>query len=187
MNEQTGLGTVLSVRTAEKAHDVKALTDLLATGDRMGRVAAAHALGVLGARESIDSLLRFTHASDWLLRGAAIQALGAIGERRVADVIADIGVTDESMPVRFQAAEALRAMGDSRETSILISIATTTSSLSWLDRQARRSAVKRLVELRVREAAPLLRSAAASGPIADRLRLTVAIWRLSRQGRAEPE
>ena len=172
--------TVLAVREAEAARDVDALIDLLAMGDRMGRVAAASALGDLGATEAVDSLLRFTGAHDWLFRGAVVSALGKVGDAQINDALAEIGFTDDSLHVRYHAVEALRALGDARWRQILISLATTAPTRSWLDRQVRKTALEQLVTYEMCEAVAELHQAVHRGSLAHRLRIWAAIRRLSR-------
>jgi len=179
-------GRALAVHRAREAGDLDYLIDCLATGDRIGRVAAAGALGDLRIRRSVDALLRCTRAHDWFLRGAAVEALGKIGDVGVSDRIAEIGEEDESLFVRLRAAEALAALNDPRASSVLIGVATgeAKNSSHWEDgmveRGARQAALKRLVSLGADEALPSLRAAARRGRLSDRVRTRVAIWRLSR-------
>jgi HEAT repeat protein len=130
--------------------------------------------------------LRCTHAHDWFLRGVSVAALGKIGDDSVSERVAEIGNEDESLFVRFRAAEALSALNDPRASSVLIGVATSEPRKARYleervtDRGSRRAALRRLVDLGMAEAVPSLRGAAKRGKLSDRVRVRLAIWRLSR-------
>jgi HEAT repeat protein len=91
---------------------------IIALGDYKSREAATRALIQIG-QPAVEPLIATLGESYWSVRGAAAEALGAIGDARaVKPLIAALGDSDPF--VRRAAAEALGAIGDARAVEPLI-------------------------------------------------------------------
>lgn len=77
------------------------------------RIAAVYALGLLGAREALETILEIlkNKNEDSGLRGSAAEALADIGDTRAIDPLME-ALSDESVEVRFWSVFALGELGD---------------------------------------------------------------------------
>lgn len=169
----------LMAAEARKGRDVDTLLDLLTSTDPRGRISAAHQLGELKSIRAVRPLARCLNARHEVVRMAALNALGKIGDPSIADDVFDVGKNDESFWVRTRAADALAAMGDRREVQLLIGLLILSKEAPHT-RRYRNWAVKRLVELNAKEAMPALEAAARDKALAG----PVGRWRLRRAVRA---
>jgi hypothetical protein len=99
-----------------RAEVVEALTTALQATDGAQAVAATQALVVWGGKLAVPALvarLRRLHDNQFVLRGALIEALGAIRDPRAAEVIARWLPRD-----RARAAQALKALGRDAEEEV---------------------------------------------------------------------
>jgi hypothetical protein len=179
-----------AVDRARDERDVDALIEILARGERRARVAAAQYLGELGARRGIDGLTRTLHASDLFLRCSSVNALAAMGDPRVVDQIADVGLTDRTYVVRSTAFSALRRFDDPRATDVLLGILEADDLVGLPGLSDRRHRVKArqwaagmLAELGVVEALPALERARSEASGLERWRLRQAIRKLKSRAR----
>ena len=172
--------SALAARRAADAGDVAHLLDLLATGDRIGRVAAASRLGELGGAEVVKPLTTCLRSNDFLLRTAAVEALGRIGGPDADERIVELGLDDPSLNVRLAAAAVL-ARRNRRDVAIRVLVGVV-ASRSLRPRVAQRAALKALLQLNATEAAPLLEEIGRrSGPLTR-----FKIWRVRRHLAARP-
>jgi HEAT repeat protein len=166
---------------AREAGDVNALIDLLQRGDQMTRVTAARHLGEMRSIRAVEPLVQALAASDWLVRSAALNALGAIGDKTAADAVAAIADdVDPRAPKavrdqRVSVAVVLTKLGDTRSLDLLAAIAADRNAAP----RARRWAIGQLVELRAESFLPALRAAAESMSGIDRWRAKRAIEKLA--------
>jgi len=85
---------LLTIRTPEAE---KALFMSLGPSTGMNRIAIIKALGDLGSRAAVKSLLPFADTRDDGLREAALQALAAIGDRRAEKVLSTIPIVSSAV------------------------------------------------------------------------------------------
>jgi HEAT repeat protein len=182
--KSVGTNDHLAAREARSSGDVEALLQILAHGDRIGRLTAARGLGSLQSTKAVRPLIRCIRANDELLQVSALKALAQIGDQgAVADVF-EVATWDESLGVRATAAETLARLGDDRAPELLGSILVGEQD-ELHSRSYRRWAVKLLVESVGARAIPHLEAAKErAGPL-ERLQLRLAITALKRS-RREP-
>ena len=78
------------------------------------------ALGMLKAKDAVDSILRLTSASEPTVREAALRALGQINNPVATPNLVDIALNDREPYLRKVAIEALGDMGDPKAIPALI-------------------------------------------------------------------
>ncbi len=155
----------------------------LASGDPEAQRSAAHALAALGDPAAIPALTRAFHTDNWLVRGASVRAILAIGGeralsdfagalregdarirnaavdilrglgRRAAEALERMLLDHDANLVRY-AAELLGEIGDPVATGSLLKTAA-----SHPDENARYQSLLALGKLGAREALPVLRKA----------------------------
>jgi HEAT repeat protein len=163
---------------ARQRDDVDFLLRLLASGDQLGRSAAAQSLGDLRSERAVEPLVRCLQATDEGLRVSALKALAKIGDTSVVPQVFEIATGEDSFGVRATAAETLGRLGDRRAASVLGAMFRESDSPS--PGSYRKWAVKLLVELGGTEAIPDLEAARTGvGPL-GRWRLRRAITALRR-------
>jgi HEAT repeat protein len=159
-----------AVEAAHRAGDVDGLISLLNQAEQRGRIAAAQSLGKMGAQAAVPSLIRALRSSDWVLRGSALNALAAIGDRIATEAIVAVARDDSSMIIRGLAVIALREWDDPHVNELLMDIAVSEGAG---DKRARDWAFEQLIKRRATEALPLLQAE-------RRRRSGLARWRLGR-------
>jgi len=146
---------------------VEPLTDLLSHPSSEMRKRAAWVLGVIGA-PALPALLQMAEGDDERLRIEAIRVLGVVGEARALNQLF-AGLADPSAKVAARAARAIGKIGDPRAFHALL------TALHHPEPDVRYEACRALVDLRVLDAAPVLRERAAEesaatswgAPVAD--------------------
>ncbi len=87
--------------------------------DRSVRCAAARAIGKIGGKQGVETLLVALKDKDKFVRLSATQALGELGDRRAVDSLL-VALTDEGISIRRHTAKALGKIGDARTVEALI-------------------------------------------------------------------
>lgn len=127
-----------NVEALKKRRDARALIRLLETHRAPDvRLAAAQALGEIGAPEAVDPLLRALGATDDRLRRAAIVALARIGDRRAVDPFIALLADPQACAYAIRGLVTLRA---NRAADALLAVRDA-------DPQNRRLAIQALVAL----------------------------------------
>lgn len=137
---------------------VEPLTRLLTSPSSEVRKRAAWVLGVIGA-PALPALLRLAEGSDRQLRIEAIRVLGVVGEARALNQLF-VGLTDLDANVAARAARAIGKIGDPRAYHPLV------TALRHPSPDVRYETCRALVDLRIREAAPVLRAMAETETMA---------------------
>lgn len=133
---------------------VEPLTKLLEAPTSEIRKRAAWVLGVIGA-PALPALLRMAEGPDRQLRIEAIRVLGVVGEARSLNQLF-VGLTDTDARVAARAARAIGKIGDPRAYHPLV------TALRHPSPDVRYETCRALVDLRVLDAAPVLRAMAES-------------------------
>ena len=196
--EQRARPSTLAVKDAAKRQDVDYLIGALSDQERLVRSAAAWHLGELGARRAVPDLVRRLNANDDLVRNSMVIALGKIGDPSAIPRLLEVAREDEAAMVRVQAIDSLTMLNDPRGREMLARLAIEPASLlagasryadaPLLRRQRRATrrwvskwAAKRLRELHVADAAPILAAGVGSVGIVQRVRLTRVIRSLRQE------
>jgi HEAT repeat protein len=88
-----------------------ALIQVLSSGTSGGRRRASQALKALGTTQAIEPLIAASQDEDWLIRWAAVDALGNFGDARVVEALLR-SLKDENANVRWTACQSLQCLGD---------------------------------------------------------------------------
>jgi HEAT repeat protein len=131
---------------------VNPLTHLLDSPSSEVRMRAAWALGVIGG-PAIPAMIELAEGSDQRLRTEAIRVLGVIGEARTLNHLL-AALTDPNNEIAARAARAIGRIGDPRAYHPL------TTALYHPSPDVRYEACRALNDLRLADAAPLLREVA---------------------------
>jgi HEAT repeat protein len=199
--EERPRAPILRVKDAAERRDIAYLIDALKESEAVVRAAAAWDLGQLGASEAVPALVRNLNAKSDLVRNSSVIALGKIGDPAVIERLLEIAHTDEAAMVRLQAIDSLAMLNDPRGHEMLAQLAIDPASLfadasRWSDLPALRKqrqgtrrwtqkwAAKRLRELHVTQAVPILRSHARSAGLRQRLHISRTIRSLTRDQKA---
>jgi HEAT repeat protein len=131
------------------ARATPALIEALSDTDEWVRFGAIIVLAKMGTA-SVRPLMAALHHSNAVVRAAAAETLGRIGDRRAADMLAK-ALTDLNQGVRFQVAISLGRMSDARAVDPLIEIVRNPAS------ELRTKAIKALGQIGdVRAVEPLI-------------------------------
>lgn len=133
---------------------VEPLTRLLGHPQADVRMRAAWALGHIGA-PALPMLLELSAGTDQRLRTEAIRVLGVIGEARTLNHLL-AALTDQTVEVATRAARAIGKIGDPRAYHPLV------TALNHPAPDMRYEVCRALADLRIADAAPLLRQLAAT-------------------------
>jgi HEAT repeat protein len=165
---------------ARQDGDVDALLDMLASQDRMERLAAVTRLGGVSDTRVVPALIRSTQATDTRLRVGAVRSLAERDDDRAREELVRLASHDATFEVQFAALEALAAHQDSRAPQ-LITQALARTDIPWR-RWYVRWAAKTLVALRAHHVVGDLSEIRKSAGVSERIRLARAIRRLRRNG-----
>jgi len=162
-------------RLARERGDIETLLNLLDSSVPSDRLAAVANLGHTNDPRAIAALKRSVRSREERLRIGALNALGSIGDPRVAPAIYDAATEDESFGVRVTAIGALCSIRDPRAAELVVS-GLKSSDNPW-PRWYRKWATEKLVELNAKDAIGDLKQAKRGVGLIGR-------WRLSRAIRA---
>lgn len=118
----TQIRAMMALEKAGAEEAVPAIVPLLQSEDEGVRAAAADALGELGGEwlhEVGPALEACFGDPEWLVRNAAVEALGFLGHMPSRPALEDVLRSDPQWEVRASAAEALGALGDPRALDVL--------------------------------------------------------------------
>ncbi len=113
------------VDSCGREHVIWELTDALRDEDQLlsTRLVAAHTIGILGAVEGIESLLKVVKESDiWPIRLKALAVLEVLAEKSAVPPLIDMLETSEDLQLRSKIANTLGYLGDSRAVVPLMKI-----------------------------------------------------------------
>jgi HEAT repeat protein len=145
------------------------LQSMLRSDDWRRRRAAAEAIGELGLRGAVGTLARLAVSSTehFMVRCAATEALGHIGQGSAVDAVRRALGTDASLLVRTAAAESLGSLGGADAVDHLA------TALTWDEEwRVRRAAAEACGTLRDTQALHVLQSAADDSHF--RVRIAIA-------------
>lgn len=165
---------------------------------------AAYYLGKLRSSEAGPALVKRLEDPNDEFRMTALRALARIGDKRAIPAVARTAASDPALGVSTQAIDVLAQLGDPRGIAGFVSLLTDTDrhlaggrhetsypkelqtriglgfiSYGKVKRSLQRWSARRLVELRAREAAPVVRAAVPGArSFRERLLLRRTAWRL---------
>ena len=100
-----------NIERMKEKKDVNGLKKALKHKDYRIRMKAAEALGEIGVKDAIDSLIKALKEDESSeVRKYAAMALGKIGDERAAEALIE-ALKDESLDVRLESAKALKSIG----------------------------------------------------------------------------
>jgi HEAT repeats len=173
--------------------DVARLTWALKDPDVEIRGTAASYLGKLRSAEAGPALVACLDDPSEGMRMTVLRALARIGDRRAIPAVANTAATDPALAVSTRAIDVLAQLGDPRGIAGFVSLLTQTDRYlanrpEAADRKTKwrlqKWSARRVVELRLRDAAPVVRAAVPGATsFRERLLLRRTAWRLRHPSR----
>lgn len=99
-------------------NDVSGLIDILVNGDDIEKSSAAEALGELGDKRAVETLILALRYADIVVRTQACLALGKLKDTRAVEPLIS-SLKDQMYTVRRTASEVLSRLGESKWTKIV--------------------------------------------------------------------
>jgi len=161
---------------------------IAALADPRLRLFAASSLGEIRAHAAVPALVRNLNVKNDPVRNAAVKALGRIGDPSAIPSLVDVACTDEAAGVRTTAIDALATLGAPEGVQLMARLALEPAAVlagttrffegpvvRWIRRSHLRFvqtwAARRLRQLHLVEALPLLEPLPSSLRLLQRLRL----------------